>query len=85
MQTRTGNTATAASFRITGKRNETKESRKQTLQWHTKMPSQVPEAFEARYIDILFKNKDAASFHKYDLGLAKDFTHKIHLNMKDTV
>jgi len=34
----------------------------------------------AKYIDTLFKHQAAISMNKYDLGLAKDCSHRIHLN-----
>ncbi len=40
---------------------------------------QVPKEYKEKYIDILYKHQDALSEDKYDLVLAKDFTHKIHL------
>jgi hypothetical protein len=43
---------------------------------------QVPEEFHEHYLDILCKHQDALSIDKYDLGLAKDFKHKIHLKCK---
>ncbi len=46
---------------------------------------QVPEEFQERYLDILCKHQDALSIDKYNLGLAKDFKHKIHLKMQDPV
>jgi len=46
---------------------------------------QVPEEFQERYLDILCKHQDALSIDKHDLGLAKDFKHKIHLKMQDPV
>jgi hypothetical protein len=46
---------------------------------------QVPEEFHERYLDILCKHQDALSIDKYDLGLAKDFKHKIHLKTQDPV
>jgi hypothetical protein len=46
---------------------------------------QVPEEYHDRYLDILCKHQDALSINKYDLGLAKDFKHKIHLKMQDPV
>jgi len=39
----------------------------------------APEPYRSQYIDILFKHEAAISMDKYDLGLAKDFTHRIHL------
>jgi hypothetical protein len=43
---------------------------------------QVPEEFQERYLDILCKCQDALSIDRYDLGLAKDFKHKIHLKCR---
>jgi hypothetical protein len=34
-------------------------------------------------IDILHKHQAAISIKKYNLGLAKNFTHKIHLKNQD--
>jgi len=39
----------------------------------------APDPYRSQYIDILFKHQAAISMDKYDLGLAKDFTHQIHL------
>jgi hypothetical protein len=46
---------------------------------------QVLEEFHERYLDILCKHQDALSIDKYDLGLAKNFKHKIHLKTQDPV
>jgi hypothetical protein len=46
---------------------------------------QVPDEYRERYIDILFKHQDAISLDKYDLGLAKNYKHKIHLKNEDLV
>jgi hypothetical protein len=46
---------------------------------------QVTEEFQEQYLDILCKHQDALSIDKYDLGLAKDFKHKIHLKTQDPV
>jgi len=46
---------------------------------------QVPDKFRERYIDILFKHQDAISLDKYDLGLARNYQHKIYLKNKDPV
>ncbi len=46
---------------------------------------QVPKEFHDRYLDILCKYQDALSIDKYDLGMAKDFKHKIHLKNQDPV
>ena len=39
----------------------------------------VPVQYKKRYLDILFKHQDAISINKFDLGRAKNFTHKIYL------
>ena len=39
----------------------------------------APEPYRSQYIDTLFKHQAAISMDNYDLGLAKDFTHWIHL------
>ncbi len=39
----------------------------------------APKEYRDQYIDTLFKHQAAISLDKYDLGLAKDFTHRIHL------
>jgi hypothetical protein len=36
-------------------------------------------------MDILFKHQDAISLDKYDLGLARNYKHKIHLKNEDQV
>ncbi len=46
---------------------------------------QFPKEFEEQYINISFKHQDAISIDKYDLGLAKNFTHKMYLKTKDLV
>ncbi len=46
---------------------------------------QVPEEYQEMYINILFKHQDAISLDKYDLGLAKNYKHKIHLKNEDLV
>jgi len=46
---------------------------------------QVPEEFQERYLDILCKHQDALSIDKYDLGVAKDFKHKIHFKTQDPI
>jgi hypothetical protein len=40
---------------------------------------QVPKEFHKGYIDMCHKHQAAISMNKYELGLAKDFKHKIHL------
>jgi len=37
------------------------------------------EPYRSRYIDLLVKHQAVISLDKYDLRLAKDFTHRIHL------
>jgi hypothetical protein len=44
---------------------------------------QLPVEYKERYINILHKHHDALSVKKFDLGLAKDFMHKIHLKAND--
>jgi hypothetical protein len=44
---------------------------------------QVPDKFREKYIDILFKHQEAISLDKYDLGLAQNYKHKIHLKNED--
>ncbi len=39
----------------------------------------APEAYRSRYIITLFRHQAAIRMDKYDLGLAKNFTHRIHL------
>jgi hypothetical protein len=39
----------------------------------------APEPYRSRYINILVKHQAAISLYKYNLGLAKNFTHRIHL------
>jgi hypothetical protein len=46
---------------------------------------QVPEEYYEHYLDILCKHQDALTIDKYDLQLAKDFKHKIHLKTQDPV
>jgi hypothetical protein len=46
---------------------------------------QVLEEFKARYLDILFKHQEAISINKYDLGLAKNYKHQIHLKNENPV
>jgi len=46
---------------------------------------QVPEEFLERYINTLFKHQETISIDKYDLGLAKNYQHKIHLKNTDPV
>jgi hypothetical protein len=39
----------------------------------------VPNEFKDKYVDILYKHQKAISANKYDLGLASNYKHKIHL------
>ncbi len=39
----------------------------------------VPNEYRPEYIDILYKHQRAISVNKYDLGLATNFKHIIHL------
>ena len=46
---------------------------------------QVPEEFKAQYLDILFKHQEVISINKYDLGLARNYKHRIHLKNENPV
>jgi hypothetical protein len=46
---------------------------------------QVPSEYKQWCLDILFKHQDAISIDKFDLGRAKNFTHKIYLKDDNTV
>jgi len=46
---------------------------------------QVPDEFKDRYLDLLYKYQEAISLDKYDLGLARNYKHKIHLKNDDPV
>jgi hypothetical protein len=39
----------------------------------------VPNKFKDKYVNILYKHQKAISANKYDLGLASNYKHKIHL------
>ena len=39
----------------------------------------VPNEFKDKYVNILYKHQKAISANKYDLGLASNYKHKIHL------
>jgi len=39
----------------------------------------VPAQYKQKCMDILFKHQDAISINKFDLGRAKNFSHKIYL------
>jgi hypothetical protein len=45
---------------------------------------QVPDEFQEKYINIIFKHQEAINLDKYDLGLARNYKHKIHLKNEDT-
>ncbi len=45
----------------------------------------VPNEYKQRYIDILYKHQKAISANKYDLSLASNFKHKIHLKDNNPV
>ena len=46
---------------------------------------QVPNEFKEKYLDLLYKYQEAISIDKYDLGLARNYKHKIHLKNEDPV
>jgi hypothetical protein len=52
---------------------------------HPQPLSKSKEEFKERYIDILHNHQYALSIDKYNLGLAKNFKHKIHLKTQDPV
>jgi hypothetical protein len=56
---------------------------REEIRWRCHL--QVPEEFDKQNLDILCKHQDTLSIDKYDLGLAKDFKHKIHLKTQDPV
>ncbi len=39
----------------------------------------MPNQYKQKYLNILHKHQQAISANKYDLGLATNFKHKIHL------
>jgi hypothetical protein len=45
----------------------------------------LPNEYKQCYVDILFKHQEAISVNKFDLGQAKNFTHKIHLKDNNPV
>ncbi len=45
----------------------------------------MPVEFKQKYIDILYKHQQAISINKYDLRLATNFKHKIHLKDNNPV
>jgi len=46
---------------------------------------QVPNEFREQYINILFNHQESISIDKYNLGLARNYKHKIHLKNTDPV
>ncbi len=51
----------------------------------TKANLNVPVEFKQKCIDILYKHQQAISVNKYDLSLATNFKHKIHLKDNNPV
>jgi len=45
----------------------------------------VPNKYRQKYIDILYQHQKAISDNKYDLGLAANFKHRIHLKDNNLV
>ncbi len=45
----------------------------------------VPNEYKQKYIDILYRHQKAISANKYDLRLASNFKHKIHLKDNNPV
>jgi len=45
----------------------------------------MPKEYRQKYIDILYKHQKAISVNKYDLGLATNFKHKVHLKDNNPV
>jgi hypothetical protein len=45
----------------------------------------APEKYRAWYINTLLKHQAAISMNKYDLGLAKDFSHRINLKDQEPI
>jgi len=43
------------------------------------------DEFKTQYLDLLYRYQEAISIDKYDLGLAKNYKHKIHLKNEDPV
>jgi hypothetical protein len=50
-----------------------------------KKPTYKFQLIQKRYVHILFKHQDVISIIKFDLGQAKNFSHKIHLKNNDPV
>jgi hypothetical protein len=46
---------------------------------------QILDEYTEKSINILYKHQDALSMDKYDLGLDKMFSFKLHLKSKDLV
>jgi hypothetical protein len=51
----------------------------------TKAHLNVPNWYKQKYIDILYRLQKAISVNKYDLGLASNFKHRIHLKDNNPV
>ena len=51
----------------------------------SKIQLNVPTEFRSKYLNLLFKHRDALSTSKTDLGKAKTFFHKIHLKDNNPV
>jgi hypothetical protein len=45
----------------------------------------VPSEYKQWYLDILYKHQDTISINKFDLGRAKNFSHKNHLKDNNLV
>ncbi len=45
----------------------------------------VPNEYKQKYVDILYRHQKAISVNKYDLGLASNFKHRIHLKDNNPV
>jgi hypothetical protein len=45
----------------------------------------VPNEYKDRYVEILYKHQKAISANKYDMGLASNYKHKIHLKENSPV
>ncbi len=45
----------------------------------------MPNEYKQKYIDILYRLQKAISVNKYDLGLASNFKHRIHLKDNNPV
>ncbi len=51
----------------------------------TKAHLNVPNEYKQKDIDILYRHQKAISINKYDLGLASNFKHRIHLKDNNPV